>query len=202
MKSKIVSVTATIMIAFAILLASVLRSAAPRFAYSPMVLSESTQTGQKINIDYVLAYPGKIQPDNPLWYVKVLRDKIWLSLTFNTIKKAELNLLFADKRLNSSLSLFKNNKPDMGLTVLTKSGKYMEKAVKLAEDDKDFYNKLSLASLKHREIIENEILPLTPEDLKPEVIKVEDYSKNTYILLKDRMLKVGLVPPNNPFELK
>ena len=202
MKNKIVSVGATISIAFAILLASVLRSATPKFAYSPMVLSENSEITEKIFIDYVLAYPGKILPDNPIWYVKVLRDKTWLGLTFNSSKKSELNLLFADKRLNASLTLFKNNKPDMGLTVLTKSGKYMEKAAKLAGDNKDLYNKLALASLKHREVIENEILPITPEDLKPEVIKVEDYSKNTYLQIKDKMLIIGLVPPVNPFESK
>ena len=179
-----------------------LRSVSPKYAYSPMVLSEKDINENKPTIDYVLAYQGKILPDNPLWYIKVVRDKVWLTFTFNPIKKAELNLLFADKRLNASLELFKKNKPDLGLSVLTKSRKYMESAGKDMGDNKDFYNKLALSSLKHREVIEQEILPLTPEDLRPKVIKVEDYSKLTYEKVKDNMLSIGLVPPDNIFETK
>ncbi|HCR35894.1 hypothetical protein A2130_02505 [Candidatus Woesebacteria bacterium GWC2_33_12] len=202
MKSRIAGISATILIAFIILLASLLRSVTPNYAYSPMVLSEKTNKVESVTIDYVLAYQGKILPDNPLWYIKVLRDKIWLVGTFKPVKKAELNLLFADKRLNASLELFKKNKPDLGLSVLTKSGKYLEKSASIMNDDKDFYSKLAVASLKHREVIEEEILPLTPEDLRPQVIKVKDYSKLAYEKVKDKMLSVGLVPPSNPFETK
>ena len=202
MKNKIAGISTTILIAFAILLVSVLRSASPKFAYSPMVLSEKTAGSKPMPIDYFLAYQGKILPDNPLWYLKVLRDKAWLAITFNDAKKADLNLLFADKRLNSSLELFKNNKPDLGLSTLTKSGKYLESAESVMGDDKDFYKKIATASLKHIEVIENEILPLSPEDIKPEVIKARGYSEETYKRTRDHMLSVGLVPPEDPSETK
>jgi hypothetical protein len=207
MKNKIAGISTTILIAFAILLVSVLRCSNPKFAssttsyaYSPIVLSETTTDNRSISIDYALAYQGKILPDNPLWYLKVLRDKAWLAITFNDAKKADLNLLFADKRLNASLELFKNNKPDLGTSTLSKSGKYMEKAGEQAKDNKDLLNKLALSSLKHRQVIEDEILPLTPEDLRAEVIKIENYSKLTYINTKERLLKFGLIPPENPFK--
>lgn len=200
MKSKIAGIGATIFIAFAILLVSLLKCVTPNFAYSPMVLSEKDINNEQLAIDYLLPYQGKILPDNPLWYIKVVRDKLWYFLTFNVDKKAELNLLFADKRLSSSLELFKNNKPDLGTSTLSKSGKYMEKAERLTKDNKDLLNKIALSSLKHREVIENEILPLTPEDLRAEVIKIENYSKLTYINTKDKLLKIGLVPPENPFK--
>ena len=202
MKNKIAGISTTILIAFAILLVSVLRSASPKFAYSPIVLSETTTSNKSTPIDYVLAYQGKILPDNPLWYIKVLRDKAWLAITFNDAKKADLNLLFADKRLSSSLELFKNNKPDLGLSTLTKSGKYLESAELVMGDDKDFYKKIATASLKHTEVIENEILPLSPEDIKPEVIKASNYSRETYKKIRDHMLSVGLVPPVDPSETK
>ncbi|HLD92063.1 MAG TPA: DUF5667 domain-containing protein [Patescibacteria group bacterium] len=202
MKNKIAGISTTILIAFAILLISVFRSASPKFAYSPIVLSERTTVEKSTSIDYALAYQGKILPDNPFWYLKVLRDKTWLAITFNNAKKAEINLLFADKRLGSSLELFKNNKPDLGLSTLTKSGKYLESAELIMGDDKDFYRKIAIASLKHVEVIENEILPLSPEDIKPEVIKVRNHSKETYTKIRDHMLSVGLVPPENPFETK
>lgn len=200
MKSKIAGVGATIFTAFAILLVSLLKCVTPNYAYSPMVLSEKSVDSSPTTIDYLLPYQGKILPDNPVWYIKVLRDKLWYALTFNIDKKIELNLLFADKRFGASVQLFKNNKPDLGTSTLSKSGKYMEKAEKLTKDNKDLLNKIALSSLKHREIIENEILPLTPEDLKAEVIKIENYSKLTYINTKDKLLKIGLVPPENPFK--
>ncbi len=63
----------------------------------------------------------------------------------------------------------------------------------------DLYKKIGLSSLKHKEVIENEILPITPEDLRPAVIKTEDYSKEVYKKVREHMLSKGLVPPSNPF---
>lgn len=199
-KGKIVGISTTILAAFAILTVSVLRIATERYAYSPMVLSEKVEAKKMEPINYILAYPGKINADNPLWYLKVVRDKAWYTFTFNPLKKTELNLLFSDKRLNSSLELFKNNKPDLGLTTLTKSQKYLEMAVPKNADDKEYLTKLATASLKHREVIENEILPISPEDIRPEVIKSGDYSKEVYKKVRDLMLSKGLIPPQNPFE--
>lgn len=199
-KGKIVGISTTILVAFTILTVSVLRSATDRYAYSPMVLSEKVETKKMESIDYILAYPGKVNADSPLWYFKVIRDKAWYTFTFDSSKKYELNLLFSDKRLNSSLELFKNNKPDLGLSTLTKAEKYLEMSLPNTAEDKEYLTKLATASLKHREVIENEIMPLAPEDVKPEVVKACDYSKETYKKVRDLMLSKGLVPPQNPFE--
>lgn len=205
---KIVGTTATIIIALLILLVSILKPASIRYAYSPMVLSEKT-TSEKVeseatykSIDYLLAYPGKIHPDNPLWYLKVTRDKVWYFFTFKSSKKSELNLLFADKRLNSARELFNRNKPDLGFSTLTKASKYLEKAIPENSDDAVYLNKLATASLKHREVVENEILPIAPEDLRPQIILISNYSKETYKKVRDLMLSKGLVPPEDVFELK
>jgi len=215
MKSNIVRILTTLVIAFAILSVSVLKSATTKNAYSPtnyvytpIVLSERT-TSEKVDsesidrsVDYLLAYPGKINPDNPLWYLKVIRDKAWYTFTFNLQKKIELNLLFADKRLSSSLILLKNNKPDLGVVTLTKAEKYLEKAVPSDASDGEYLKKLAIASLKHRQVIETEILPITPEDLRPEVIRMSNYSYETYKKVRDLMLSKGLIPPENVFDLK
>jgi hypothetical protein len=200
-KTNIALTTVTIFIAFAILSISFLRIATPTYTYSPMVLSEKIETEvMPEKIDYQLAYQGKIGPDNPLWYAKAVRDRARYMVTFNSTKKAELNLLYADKRLNSSIELFKNNKPDLGLITLTKAEKYLESAELQMTDDNELYKKIGLSSLKHREVIENEILPITPEDLRPQVIKTLNYSKEVYIKVKEHMLSKGLVPPTNPFD--
>ena len=57
-----------------------------------------------------------------------MRDRALYTITFNPTKKAELNLLYADKRLNSSIELFKNNKPDF--TPLIKASETVGKAIK------------------------------------------------------------------------
>lgn len=204
-KSKIAGTITTIVVAFTILSVSVLRCATPKLAYSPMVLSEKTESEKNKDtqkVDYLLAYPGKINPDNSLWYIKVVRDKAWYLFTFDTTKKHELNLLFSDKRLNSALVLFKENKPDLAFATLTKAEKYLESAVPDNADDSEYLNKLTLASLKHREVIENEILPLSPEDIRPNVIRIEDYSKEVYKKTRDLLQSKGMIAPVNVFETK
>jgi len=121
------------------------------------VLGQATESAREI--DYFLAYPG-ILPDHTLYPLKMLRDRVWLFLTTDSLKKAELNLLFADKRLGAAKALVEGNKIDLGMTTLSKAEKYLEKAIDqervAAKADKDtaaFLEKLSLATLKHEEVI-------------------------------------------------
>lgn len=197
-----IGIGGTVIIATLILFVSLIKCIEIKSAYYPVVLSEQIERNSILAIDYELPYEGKINPDNPLWYVKVVRDRVRYSFTFNSLKKAKLNLLFADKRLGSSLKLFKSNKPDLGFSTLAKSEKYLDKASKKKGGDYDYYRSLALSSLKHREIIEFDILPLTPEDLRPKVIKTSNISKETYKIARDMMLSNGWNPPENIFELK
>lgn len=200
-KSKIAGILTTLILAFAILLVTVLKNATVTHTLSPSVLAGKVDSESTYKpIDYLLAYQGKINPDSPIWYAKVLRDKAWYALTFNQAKKTELNLLFADKRLNSSLELFKNNKPDLGYSTLTKAEKYLELAIPKDTNDPEYLKKLATASLKHKEVIKMEILPIAPEDLRPQIIVVENSTTNVYQKVKDLMMSIGLVAPLNPFE--
>lgn len=200
-KSKIAGILTTLIVAFAILLVSVLKSASITYTYSPVVLADKVDSKTTYEpIDYLLAYPGKVNPGSLFWYPKVVRDKAWSAITFNKVKKTELNLLFADKRLNSSLELFKANKPDLGFSTLTKAEKYLEKAIPQSSDDSEYLKKLATASLKHKEVIRMEILPIAPEDLRPEIILVENATSEVYKKVRDLMLSKGLVPPQDPFE--
>lgn len=201
-KIKTTTTVLVVFVALSILSTSILRSASIKYAYTPMVLSETSESSdqaERQEIDYVLAYPGKINPDSPLWYLKAARDKIWSIFTIKESKKADLNLLFADKRLVSSTILFQENKPDLGLTTLLKAEKYLESSSNYANSD-EMHMKLALASLKHIEIVETQILPIAPEDLRPQIIKTMDITNNVYEKSKVFLLTNGLIPPQNPFE--
>lgn len=200
MIGKIAVVFSSIVIALAILIVSIFRGAGTRYAFTQSSPTPKPQMEEsQIEIDYELVYPGKILPDHPLWYVKVLRDKLQYLLTFNTDKKAHLNLLYADKRLQMAQTLFEKGKIDLGYTTLTKSAKYLEKVFTNNPQDIQFLHRLSNASLKHRLIIEKNIIPLTPDDLKPEVIKTINVTKNSYNKTRDILRSHGEVFFENPF---
>ena len=102
MLRKLSLVFAVLLFAVGILFTSVLRTAAVKYEFSEspltsLVDASSVLGEEEINIDYYLAYPGKVLPDSPFWPLKALRDRIWLWITTNSSRKAELKLLFADK---------------------------------------------------------------------------------------------------------
>ncbi len=56
----------------------------------------STSSSKK-TIEYALPYPGLL-PDSPLYILKAIRDRIIEVLISDTMKKANFELLAADKR--------------------------------------------------------------------------------------------------------
>lgn len=189
MLRRFVAVLLTILTAFSILTVSVLRAA-----------SVDTE------IKYYLPYPGRILQDNTLWFVKAARDKVWLKLTFAPLRKMDLLLLLSDKRLAGSKTLIERQKAEIALSTLGKGEKYLEEASifeaksrKEGVDTKSFLPKLANAALKHRQVIE-ELLLIAPEDVKPSIVRVEDYSKNVYKDARDAMNSLGMIAPKNPFD--
>jgi len=184
---------------------SVFRLAGIKYVFSQ---SPSPAPGivKPISVDYRLPYPGQITPDNVLWPIKALRDKLWLSLTINPSKKADLELLIADKRLADAKLLFEEQNADLAISVLTKAEKYLENAGQDAQiakkegmNTQDFLRRYALATLKHREVLD-EILAIAPEDAKPFIVKTEDYPKRLYTNARDGLLEAGANVPQNPFE--
>jgi hypothetical protein len=195
----------TFIVAFAILSVSFLQSASVSYVFATPP-PEVTLGSEAPDIDYVIPYPGRISPDNPLWSLKAIRDRVWYTVTISPLKRAELALLFSDKRLAASKSLFEEKKPDIAVSTLSKGEKYLEIAVKeeaIARskgfDTSDFLTKLATASLKHRQVIE-ELMPLVPEDGRPTVVQSEDYAKNAYKSSRDALSSRGLESPKNPFD--
>jgi len=151
------------------------------------ILASTTPTASPTPaaVDYFLAYPG-ILPDNFLYPLKMVRDRIWLFLTPDPLQKAQTLLLFADKRLGAGKALVEKEKEDLGITTLSKAEKYLEKALtqgKIAkqkgEDTTAFFNTLEKASQKHQEVLE-EIKEKLSEEGKKELEEVIKYPKRIY----------------------
>ena len=195
----------TVAIALIILLVSILRSASVKYSFSlPPQIPSGPQS--QIDIDYELAFPGKVLPGDPFWNLKVARDKFWLAISPSVSRKAELSLLFADKRLVAAKTLFEKGEFEPGYMVLMKGEGYLESAFEYAQAAKDKgeemttgLTRIAIASLKHREVID-EILLIAPEDARPEIIKTQDICKNVYKKARDELNEMGRPVPKSPFE--
>lgn len=113
-------------------------------------------------VDYELPYPGLL-PDSPLYFLKMIRDRLVWFLISDPLKKADFNLLTADKRLNGALYLFREDKNKIKLveSTISKGENYFEEAIKKVKEAKkqgmdtaDILRRLETSSQKHQEILE------------------------------------------------
>lgn len=130
----------------------------------------ATKSGEIRQVTYYLPYPG-VLPDNPLYKLKAIRDRVKLWLTFDQNKKAALELLFADKRINAGLILVEGGKQNLGVATVTKGEKYLEQSVtttlalqKAGGDKKSMLMTLNDATAKHAELISGMIGKLEGND--------------------------------------
>jgi hypothetical protein len=112
-----------------------------------------------LNVQYYLPYTG-ILPDNPLYFLKALRDNALNILITDPLQKADYDLLMADKRLGAASALLDKGKVDLAITTLSKSGNYFYLAIqqtanakKQGENTGEILSKLLTASLKHQQVI-------------------------------------------------
>lgn len=194
-------------LAVGILSISILRSSLVNYAFAASKPSPIPTPQEMPKIDYIMTLPGKVLPGSILWPVKATRDRIWYLFTFDHLKKAELALFFADKRLTSGQSLFKTNNSNLGLSTVTKGEKYLEMAAREEEaarsggqDTSVFLAKLAAASLKHWEIIEKEIIPGALEEVRPHLTQLLVYSKTAFTKASETLISNGKECPKNPFE--
>lgn len=168
MIKKIVPLALVLILALIVLFVSIrattanarqsLAAASLKFTVQPMPSPEATVSSSP-KLNYFLAYPG-ILPDSPLYKLKMVRDRIWEWLTTGRLEKANLFLLYADKRLGAGKALIDGNKVSLGFTTLLKGEKYLERAIDETEKAKKegrevetLAEKLKNASLKHEEIL-------------------------------------------------
>lgn len=197
-----------LLFALGILITSIFRTAAVRYEFSGDIEENSSTASEdgNFNIDYNLAFPGKVLPDHYLWPVKALRDKVWLWTTTDPGRKADLQLLFSDKRTSAAKILFEKGEYEIGYATLIKGEKYLEEASLSEEENRkngmdtsEFVRRLAYASLKHRAVI-HEILAIAPEDAKPEIIQTENYSIDAFERARQALNEKRMYVPIDPFE--
>lgn len=121
-------------------------------------------------VKYDLAFPGML-PDHPLYKLKVLRDKVTLFLTRDPMKKAQYHLLLADKRIHMAAILIDKGKVELAKETALKGENEYTLLVFLFKDvvkkpDKNFYERLEKASLKHQEILKQMVSKVDAKDKK------------------------------------
>lgn len=150
----------------------------PAFGYFVMESSGQTVDTQDEKVIYNLPYPG-ILSDNPLYLVKIVRDRITEFLTRESLKKAQLYLLYSDKRIAMALSLAHKGKNSQAIAAASKGEKYFLKIAPILKDAKkqgntppsSFVETLKLSNAKHKEVIA-ELLKILPTGLSVELNQV------------------------------
>ena len=146
-------------------------------------------------VDYKLPYPGLL-PDHPLYPIKKIRDKILYILNPSPIKKIELNLLFADKKIGMAESLFEREKVELGLETLREgqndliiAASQLPILLKNNTLPVGLSDKIELAAKKHREILTNFSITQSDEIIQKkiyEVIKLNDQATQIVSSLKEK----------------
>lgn len=135
----------------------------------------------EVKVDYYLPYPGLL-PDSPAYKFKMARDFLKLNLTFGEIQKAQVELLFADKRIGAAQVLLDGGKMQLAASTASKAEKYLGSSVnrtaslaKKGQDVKSMLLTLSKAIAKHTEIVTDMISKTSGEDR----VVLETSLKNT-----------------------
>ncbi len=158
--------------------------------FTSFYLLNLTQQGivySQEKVVYTLPYPG-ILPDHPLYFLKIIRDKALDFVTRDKIKKANLYLLFSDKRVNMAIFLSKKGKNKLAVTTFSKGEKYFLKIPDLLTASKEqgvgpspeLVETLRVSNAKHRELA-NELLRVAPtEEIRTveEILKINQQIKN------------------------
>lgn len=146
-----------------------------------------TPTSALQTIKYDLAYPGML-PDNPLYKIKVARDKIIALLINDPRKKIDFYLLQADKGiLASGILVEKNNislaeetalKAEHNMTMLNNEFQRMP-----VKPDSALFTKLKTAGVKHQEVLAS-IIEKLPKDQQKTFKQIIDFSKRNVAMVE------------------
>lgn len=195
---KIAIVLASLIFGSFILVTSILRTTTAQDTVNDQKVLGAIDR-QTIRVDYNLPYPG-ILPDHFLWPLKALRDRIWLFLTLSPQKRAELKLLFADKRIGMAKELVKVGKPKLGVVTAQKAEQYLQGALSEAEkaDERginvtEVMSRIAKASLKHRELLED--MRGVTDNMQGALVSAIKISELVYSSAGQKLIEKGLPVP-------
>lgn len=152
--------------------------------FTQSLFAQGTVPMQKA--DYSLAWPG-ILPDNKIYKLKVLRNKIIYKMIINSVKKVEFDLLMADKTIYASKLLVEKGEIALAKDTALKGENYYSMLVQdynnaLLRGKKipqDLDRKITLAAMKHQEVLADLESKVSGED--KEIFKVViNFSKINY----------------------
>ncbi len=202
--ARIIAVPVFLFFALAILFTSVYKASSLQYDFQYLPNVTATKVINKV--DYNLPYPGNIHPNSILWPIKVVRDRVLLLFKQNSLSKAEASLLLADKRLGSSIVMYRKGDYESGVAAAKKSGMYLENSynymIKAKEEGvsvEEFAYTLAVASLKHWQVLED-LRSSSPEDAQPIVNQINDYARMVYEKTTQLLNESGKTPPPNPFK--
>lgn len=193
MKQKL-AILPLFLAAFLVLVVSILKTASVRYVFS-QAPSPAPKNPAESAVSYDLP-EVTIAPGDLLWPVQALID---MGETH-----PEAYLENADVRLVAGKGMFDAGKLEDGVLVLQKGEQYLARSLEAAmalpgsEEKDELTYKISLASLKHREVLET-ILVRAPEDGRAIVAKIIDIPKTVYDTSARELAKAGLSAPKYPF---
>lgn len=149
------------------------------------VVDSNTKLEAQSN-DYIFPLPG-MMPDNKLYKLKVLRNKIVERMIIGYVKKIEFDLLMADKIIYASKLLAEIGKIDLSKETALKGENYYSVLVQnynmalLSHEQIPFWldRKITLAAIKHQEVFKQLEDTVTGENKKTFQI-VSKFSKLNY----------------------
>lgn len=157
------------------------------FTHRPFFAQEITPTPTPVIIKYDLAYPG-ILPDHPFYKLKVLRDRISITLISDPRKKIDFYLLQTDKGILAAAMLVDKNKISLAeetalkaennFTLISRTFQsyYGQEGVDSASTNA-LLTKLKTASSKHQEILTS-LLKRVPKENQKTFENVIYFSKS------------------------
>lgn len=131
------------------------------FLFKPtnILAKDASISAMPIHVEYNLPYPGLL-PDNPLYYLKAIRDNVLKFFISDPLKKADFDLLSANKRLVAAQFLLQRGRVSLSITTLSKSGNYFDDAIsniqmakKQGANTSSLLTELFKAAQKHQEVI-------------------------------------------------
>ncbi|NMC35895.1 hypothetical protein GYA49_02510 [Candidatus Beckwithbacteria bacterium] len=158
----------------------------PEASQAARLVASEVVVQNEEGVQYQLPYPG-ILPDHPLYWLKMLRDRVNLALTKDPLARFELLLLFADKRLGAGEALILGGQSQLGVTTVTKAEKYLVQAhnqfqTLLSSQDIDptIKEQFAKAFLKHQEVTARLLDKITDDSDRAVLEQTLDLDKSIF----------------------